>query len=165
MLLGLKRACLRQALHRELAALDQDTVDTSSLDAVKKELISPGLLLGKDRGVQAHVACCLADLLRLYAPDAPYTPSELKVHSETISHLAVHSLHTHFRAFLRAFRHNTGHISVLCQAAQIPYWTAMSKLSRILLSNREPLERQVRRPGLRCTRCRTAGYRSLQAVL
>ena len=54
-------------------------VDTTSLDAVKKELIGPGLLLGKDRGVKAHVACCLADLLRLYAPDAPYTSRELSV--------------------------------------------------------------------------------------
>ena len=88
---GAETGCPRQALHRELAALDQDTVDTSSLDAVKKELISPGLLLGKDRGVKAHVACCLADLLRLYAPDAPYTPSELKVRSVTISHLSVDS--------------------------------------------------------------------------
>lgn len=30
------------------------------------------------RGVKAYAACCLADLLRLYAPDAPYTPDELR---------------------------------------------------------------------------------------
>ncbi|KAF8726601.1 hypothetical protein AX14_007667 [Amanita brunnescens Koide BX004] len=31
----------------------------------------------KDRGVKAYAACCLADVLRLYAPDAPYTQPEL----------------------------------------------------------------------------------------
>lgn len=30
------------------------------------------------RGVKAYAACCLADLLRLYAPDAPYTADELR---------------------------------------------------------------------------------------
>ena len=31
------------------------------------------------RGVKAYAACCLADLLRIYAPDAPYTETELRV--------------------------------------------------------------------------------------
>lgn len=71
--------CLQQALHKELGSLDQEQVDTKSLDKVSKELISTTLLLGKDRGVKAYVACCLADLLRLYAPDAPYTADQLRV--------------------------------------------------------------------------------------
>ena len=66
-------------LHNELAVLDQDTVDTKSLDKVKVQLINGGLLLGKDRGVKAYTCCCLADLLRLYAPDCPYEDKELKV--------------------------------------------------------------------------------------
>lgn len=68
-----------QALHVELEKLDQDHTDTESLSAVRKELIAPGLLVHKDKGVKALVACCLADMLRLYAPDAPYTEAELKV--------------------------------------------------------------------------------------
>ncbi|KAI0790526.1 armadillo-type protein [Abortiporus biennis] len=67
-----------KALHTELASLDQELVDTNSLSSVRKELINPSILLHKDRGVKAYAACCLADLLRLYAPDAPYTQPELR---------------------------------------------------------------------------------------
>lgn len=69
----------RQELHEELAALDQEVTDTKSLDKVKDKLINAGLLLGKDKGVKAYTCCCLADLLRLYAPDCPYGDKDLKV--------------------------------------------------------------------------------------
>ncbi|KAI0371304.1 hypothetical protein BV20DRAFT_979014 [Pilatotrama ljubarskyi] len=67
-----------KALHHELADMDQEHVDVPSLNHVRKELINPSILLHKDRGVKAYAACCLADLLRLYAPDAPYTQAELR---------------------------------------------------------------------------------------
>ncbi|CAE6417041.1 unnamed protein product [Rhizoctonia solani] len=67
-----------KALHSELASMDQDNVDTNTLQGVRKELISTTILLHKDKGVRALAACCIADLLRLYAPDAPYTAPELK---------------------------------------------------------------------------------------
>ncbi|KAI8986667.1 armadillo-type protein [Trametes punicea] len=67
-----------KALHHELAELDQEHVDVASLHSVRKELVNPSILLHKDRGVKAYAACCLADLLRLYAPDAPYTQNELR---------------------------------------------------------------------------------------
>ncbi|KAG7091856.1 hypothetical protein E1B28_008258 [Marasmius oreades] len=67
-----------KALHTELASLDQEQIDTSSLSTVRKELISNSILHHKDRGVKAYAACCLADILRLYAPDAPYTQPELR---------------------------------------------------------------------------------------
>ncbi|KAF8605742.1 cohesin-associated protein Pds5 [Ceratobasidium sp. AG-I] len=67
-----------KALHTELASIDQDNVDTNTLQGVRKELISTSVLLHKDKGVRALAACCIADLLRLYAPDAPYTAPELK---------------------------------------------------------------------------------------
>lgn len=63
-------------------------MDTKSLDAVNRQLISSVILHHKEyvirlpshpsRGVKAYAACCLADLLRLYAPDAPYTGDELR---------------------------------------------------------------------------------------
>ena len=59
--------------------MDQESVDLPSLSSVKKDLISTSIMLHKDRGVKAYSACCMADLLRLYAPDAPYTAAELKV--------------------------------------------------------------------------------------
>lgn len=67
-----------KALHTELADMDQELVDVSTLNAVRKELISTSIMLHKDRGVKAYAACCLADILRLYAPDAPYTHTELR---------------------------------------------------------------------------------------
>ncbi|KAG6901443.1 hypothetical protein C0995_011956 [Termitomyces sp. Mi166 len=67
-----------KTLHTELAALDQDLVDTASLSSARKELVNTSILLHKDRGVKAYAACCLADILRLYAPDAPYTQAELR---------------------------------------------------------------------------------------
>ncbi|KAG8216413.1 hypothetical protein J3R82DRAFT_6518 [Butyriboletus roseoflavus] len=67
-----------KALHTELAELDQELVDVNSLSPVRSQLINTTLLLHRDRGVKAYTACCLADILRLYAPDAPYTQNELK---------------------------------------------------------------------------------------
>lgn len=67
-----------KALHTELAELDQELVDVPSLASARAQLVNTSLLLHKDRGVKAYTACCLADILRLYAPDAPYTHNELK---------------------------------------------------------------------------------------
>ena len=68
-----------QALHAELCGIDQENIDTKSLSSIRKELIDKSILLHRDKGVKAYAACCMADLLRLYAPDAPYTALELKV--------------------------------------------------------------------------------------
>lgn len=67
-----------KALHTELSEMDQELVDVSSLNVARKELVSTSIMLHKDRGVKAYAACCLADILRLYAPDAPYTQNELR---------------------------------------------------------------------------------------
>ncbi|KAJ1673672.1 Sister chromatid cohesion protein pds5, partial [Spiromyces aspiralis] len=65
-------------LSQELSDLDQETVDVRSLDLVTKQLLTKSLINHKDPGIRIYVACCIADLLRLYAPDAPYSPSELE---------------------------------------------------------------------------------------
>jgi sister-chromatid-cohesion protein PDS5 len=67
-----------KALHTELAELDQELVEVNSLSTVRTQLVNTSILLHKDRGVKAYAACCLADILRLYAPDAPYTHTELR---------------------------------------------------------------------------------------
>lgn len=67
-----------QTLQAELSGLEQEHIDVKSLGSVRKELIQVTILLHKDKGVKAYTACCLADLLRLYAPDAPYTADELR---------------------------------------------------------------------------------------
>ncbi|KAF8978961.1 hypothetical protein BGZ46_005971 [Entomortierella lignicola] len=66
-------------LHSELKAMEQESVDTQSFSAVTKQLIDSSLVNHKDKGVRIYTACCIADLLRLYAPDAPYTNNNLKV--------------------------------------------------------------------------------------
>ncbi|SPO28169.1 related to PDS5 - precocious dissociation of sister chromatids [Ustilago trichophora] len=73
-------ALLKRVRHvrTELSEMDQDAVDVNSLKDVCKELVTPALMLHKDKAVKANVACCLADMLRLFAPNAPFTPSELR---------------------------------------------------------------------------------------
>ena len=66
-------------LHLMLAKFEQESVDTTVLSNIRKELISRSLLASKDKAVKALTACCIADILRLFAPDAPYTENELKV--------------------------------------------------------------------------------------
>ncbi|KAJ3294891.1 hypothetical protein HDU79_010270 [Rhizoclosmatium sp. JEL0117] len=66
-------------LHFALARFEQETVDVSSLASTAKNLVSPSLTQHRDKAVRALAACCLADVLRLCAPDAPYTAQELRV--------------------------------------------------------------------------------------
>lgn len=64
-------------LQKELSELDQATVDLSSLEKVKSDLVNKKLLKNTNLGVQIYVACCLSDILRLFAPDAPYNDTTL----------------------------------------------------------------------------------------
>ena len=68
-----------QLLFKELRDMDQGEIERESFAKVAKELISPNLLAHKDKGVKAWTACCLVEILRLFAPDAPYTGQQLKV--------------------------------------------------------------------------------------
>jgi sister chromatid cohesion protein PDS5 len=67
-----------QALSNELRALEQEEASRDSLVPVAKELCSNNLLQHKDRGVRAWTACCLVDMFRLCAPDAPFSGTQLK---------------------------------------------------------------------------------------
>jgi sister-chromatid-cohesion protein PDS5 len=68
-----------QTLAQELRKLEQEEVDKDSLQKVSQELASAQLLAHKDKGVKAWTACCIVDVLRLCAPDAPFTGNQLKV--------------------------------------------------------------------------------------
>ncbi|KAI7878695.1 ARM repeat-containing protein [Lichtheimia hyalospora FSU 10163] len=67
-----------ETLHGLLRAFDQDLVNKDSLNDVAKELVHPKIMRHSSESVRALAACCLADILRLYAPDAPYNDTELK---------------------------------------------------------------------------------------
>jgi sister-chromatid-cohesion protein PDS5 len=68
-----------EALSKELQGYEQDEVERESLFGVARELASQQLLTHKDRGVKAFTACCVVDIFRLCAPDAPYTAAQMKV--------------------------------------------------------------------------------------
>lgn len=75
-----------QSLSKEMRGMEQEENERESFTAVAKELASPNLLAHKDKGVRAWTACCLVDMLRLCAPDAPYTGQQLKVRNKKIVH-------------------------------------------------------------------------------
>ena len=52
--------------------------DTTAIDAFAQSLVKPFLLKHKSKNVRLLVACCLADVLRVYAPEAPYDVDELE---------------------------------------------------------------------------------------
>ncbi len=68
-----------ETLFTELREMDQGEVEKESLTKVAKELVGQNLVGHKDKGVRALTACCLVDVLKICAPDAPFTPSQLKV--------------------------------------------------------------------------------------
>lgn len=68
-----------KTLYNELKDFEQEMVDVDSIRQAAKELCNIQLLGHKDRGVKAYTACCLSEILRLFAPDAPYTATNLKV--------------------------------------------------------------------------------------
>jgi sister-chromatid-cohesion protein PDS5 len=73
-----------KTLLEELRPLEQEEADRESLEPVAKQLAHPTLLTHKDVGVRAWTACCIVDMFRLCAPDAPYTAAQLKVQTIAI---------------------------------------------------------------------------------
>ncbi|KAF9436847.1 hypothetical protein BGZ76_002770 [Entomortierella beljakovae] len=67
-----------KALHSELQPMDQEVIDVSTLSSIAKQLVDTSLVNNKDKGIRIYTACCIADILRLCAPDAPYTSNNLK---------------------------------------------------------------------------------------
>jgi sister-chromatid-cohesion protein PDS5 len=61
-----------------LAGMDQETADKHGLNSVKEQLVHSKLMNHKDKGVKILVACCLSDILRLYAPEPPFDQPTLR---------------------------------------------------------------------------------------
>jgi sister chromatid cohesion protein PDS5 len=77
-----------ETLYLELSGKEQETIDTESLRPKASDLVSERLLKHRNRGVQAWAACCIVEILRLFAPDAPYTAKEIKVCALLISDMS-----------------------------------------------------------------------------
>ncbi|KAL3467746.1 armadillo-type protein [Aspergillus heterothallicus] len=67
-----------QTLAQELRKFEQEEIEKECLGKVSQELATAQLLGHKDRGVRAWATCCIVDVLRLCAPDAPFTANQLK---------------------------------------------------------------------------------------
>ncbi len=66
-----------QQTHSCLKALSQDDRPEGLVETAK-DLMGLGLMTHEDRDVRLLVACCLVDVLRVYAPEAPYSPVQLQ---------------------------------------------------------------------------------------
>ena len=65
-------------LHAKLENLSQDPEERpKGLGQIAAHLISPRLLGHGDKEVRLLSACCIVDVLRVYAPEAPYSDVEL----------------------------------------------------------------------------------------
>ncbi|WBW73235.1 mitotic and meiotic cohesin loader subunit Pds5 [Schizosaccharomyces osmophilus] len=67
-----------RSLLDELSDMEQETTDRDSLLPVASSLVNQNLLHHRDKGIRSFVGCCIVELLRLCAPDAPYTLSQLE---------------------------------------------------------------------------------------
>ena len=63
---------------RDTAQIDDEEA-RESIRPVAKDLVSTNLLQHKDKGVRISAIACIVDVFRIFAPDAPYKPGELKV--------------------------------------------------------------------------------------
>ncbi|KAL9080593.1 MAG: hypothetical protein Q9157_000648 [Trypethelium eluteriae] len=67
-----------EKLFKELKDYEQDFVERDSLTSVANDLVQPKLLDHRDKGVRAYTACCLVEIFRLCAPDAPFDEKQLQ---------------------------------------------------------------------------------------
>ncbi|KAL5624824.1 hypothetical protein BROUX41_004884 [Berkeleyomyces rouxiae] len=63
----------------ELSDMDQERVDPNSLTDVAASLAHRNLLQHRDSGVRAFVAACLSDVLRICAPNAPFSSDQVNM--------------------------------------------------------------------------------------
>ncbi|KAF4823949.1 Sister chromatid cohesion protein pds5 [Colletotrichum tropicale] len=98
-----------QALYEELSSIDQDAVNVESLNDVSHALGQRNLLAHKDKGVKAYTAVCISEILRLCAPDAPFTADQTKMFFNLlVSHIfpslsdQAHPYHSQHKAVLTA---------------------------------------------------------------
>lgn len=73
-----------QALATELKEAEQETISKESLTRPAQELAHSNLLKHKDKGVKSWAAHCLVDVLRLAAPNAPFSGQQLKAGQSTL---------------------------------------------------------------------------------
>lgn len=76
--------CYVQASNKYLSeceCLDDD--NSSVLHKAAEDLVQPFLHHHRSREVRTLVACCIADVFRIFYPDPPYDDDQMKVYQTT----------------------------------------------------------------------------------
>ncbi|KAL1961144.1 hypothetical protein VTO42DRAFT_3089 [Malbranchea cinnamomea] len=102
-----------KSLASELREFDQDDTDRDSLTKISHELAGGHLLGHRDKGVRAWTTCCVVDILRLCAPDAPFTANQLKDIFTTIVTSIIPALADPSNAY------NDQHVYILSSLAEV----------------------------------------------
>lgn len=91
-----------QTLAHTLQAMGQDEGMYQQYIPLALHLAEDHFLLHTSKDVQLLIACCIADVLRVYAPEAPYKdPEQVKVgstcplHSYVLSLFMAHNINIH----------------------------------------------------------------------
>lgn len=73
-----------KTLHNALSEVQQDDFPMvqSELTPIACHLVKDILLKNEDKTIRLLTACCLSNILRLFAPDAPYDGEQLQVSLE-----------------------------------------------------------------------------------
>lgn len=75
-----------ESLHEDLSKLEQDISHApKGLHATAAHLVSPKFMENIDRDIRIIVTCCVVDVLRIYAPEAPYKDEDMIRVFEAIS--------------------------------------------------------------------------------
>ena len=65
-------------VHDRLSALSQDPEERPhNVSVIAANLLHENVIGNKDKEIRLLVACCLVDVLRVFAPQAPYNDEEL----------------------------------------------------------------------------------------
>jgi sister-chromatid-cohesion protein PDS5 len=56
-----------------------EQAEENQLENVAKSLLQDHIFKNKDESVRLIAACCLADVIRIYAPNSPYDDEQTKV--------------------------------------------------------------------------------------
>ncbi|KAI8336363.1 armadillo-type protein [Chlamydoabsidia padenii] len=66
-----------QELHKELQTFEQQRVDLPSLAFISKQLVHEQILQHDSSLISTLACCCIVDIIRLHAPEAPYNNAQL----------------------------------------------------------------------------------------
>lgn len=87
--------------------MGQDDENFIRFSPLAVHLVKDFFLNHDSKDVQLLVACCIADILRMFAPEAPYKePDQIKVSSESWKEVNRFTLLVRFRKYLNSLFDN-----------------------------------------------------------